>query len=291
MIQSMTGYGKALLELPSKRISIELKSLNSKQLDINVRMPALYREKELEMRNEAGRLLERGKIDINVNCDALIPEKTTTLNEPVISGFYTQLQQIASNLNIPGQTDFLRIIMTLPDTLRTEQPELNEEEWQHIRGALNNAIEQLLSFRKQEGSALYKDMLSRIEKIAQLLREIEPLEKQRTQKIKQRIHNNLEELSPQPAIDENRYEQEMIYYMEKLDISEEKVRLENHLQYFTQTLQEEGSVGKKLAFITQEMGREINTLGSKANDSEIQHLVIKMKDELEKIKEQVLNIL
>lgn len=287
----MTGFGKATCELPSKRIIIEIKSLNSKQLDINTRLPNLYREKDLAIRNETGQKLQRGKIDVTFYLESMMPDKISQVNEEVISEYHDQLKHVAEKLGISDNTDFLRIIMPLPDTLKAAQPELDEEEWKVVQEGLNKAIEQLDDFRKQEGESMLQDVKQHSRNIRRLLEQITPFEKQRTEKIKVRIRESLDELALNGNVDENRFEQELIYYIEKLDISEEKVRLKNHIDYFEETLEEEGPVGKKLGFISQEMGREINTLGSKASDSDIQRLVVNMKDDLEKIKEQILNIL
>jgi uncharacterized protein (TIGR00255 family) len=287
----MTGYGKSICELPSKRITIEIKSLNSKQLDVNTRIPNIYREKDLAMRNIISQKLLRGKIDMTFYVESMIPDKIPQVNEEVIAAYHNQLKSVADKLNIGENTDFLRIIMPLPDTMKTPQAELAEEEWQAVSSALNEAIDHLDSFRIQEGESMQKDVTAKSTSIKNLLEEIAPFEKQRTEKIKNRIKENLTEFNNNTGVDENRFEQELIYYLEKLDISEEKVRLSNHIHYFHETMNEGDAVGKKLGFITQEMGREINTLGSKANDSDIQHIVVKMKDDLEKIKEQILNIL
>lgn len=291
MIKSMTGFGKVTCELPSKRIIIEIKSLNSKQLDINTRLPNLYREKDLAIRNEIGQKLQRGKIDVTFYLESMMPDKISQVNEEVISEYHEQLKHVAEKLGISDNTDFLRIIMPLPDTMKAAQPELDEEEWKVVKEGLITAIEQLDDFRKQEGESMLQDVKQHSRDIRRLLEQITPFEKQRTEKIKVRIRESLDELTLNGNVDENRFEQELIYYIEKLDISEEKVRLKNHIDYFEQTLEDEGPVGKKLGFISQEMGREINTLGSKASDSEIQRLVVNMKDDLEKIKEQILNIL
>ncbi|WP_025007072.1 YicC/YloC family endoribonuclease [Marinilabilia salmonicolor] len=290
MIKSMTGFGKSVCELPAKRITIEIKSLNSKQLDINTRIPNLYREKELIMRNIISQTLQRGKVDVTFYVESMVPDKIPQVNEEVISAYHSQLKGVAEKLNIGDSTDYLRIIMPLPDTMKTMPAELDEEEWKAVSSALVEAIEQLDNFRTQEGDSMQMDVRERCTNIAALLEQVAPFETQRTEKIKNRIKENLSDFSSN-GTDENRFEQELIYYLEKLDISEEKVRLKNHINYFNETMEENGPVGKKLGFITQEMGREINTLGSKANDSDIQHIVVKMKDDLEKIKEQILNIL
>lgn len=291
MIKSMTGFGKSICELPAKRIIIEIKSLNSKQLDINARIPNLYREKDLAIRNSISQKLERGKIDLTFYVESMVPDKIPQVNEEVVSAYHDQLKSVANKLGIGENTDFLRIIMPLPETMKTTHAELDDEEWSVVASGLNEALNNLDSFRIQEGESMLKDVQARTESIRELLEKISPFEKQRTEKIRNRIRENLSEYDSNSAVDENRFEQELIYYLEKLDISEEKVRLSNHIQYFNETMSEDGAVGKKLGFITQEMGREINTLGSKANDSDIQHIVVKMKDDLEKIKEQILNIL
>ncbi|TAJ11972.1 YicC family protein [Marinilabiliaceae bacterium JC017] len=291
MIYSMTGYGKSVCELPQKKISIEIKSLNSKQLDLNTRIPNLYREKDIEIRNLVGTKVSRGKVDVSFYIEAASSDKITNINTPVVEQYYDQIKPLASKLNLEEKTDFLRIIMPLPDTVKIEQAELDETEWVAIKAGIENATEELIQFRKQEGAILEKDIKQRINTIAQLQTAIEPFESERIEKIRTRIRENLNELPEKNKIDENRFEQEIIFYLEKLDITEEKVRLTNHLKYFLETLDTDKPVGKKLGFISQEIGREINTLGSKANDANIQRMVIQMKDELEKIKEQILNIL
>lgn len=287
----MTGFGKAICELPTKKVHIEIKSLNSKQLDLNTRIPAIYREKELEIRSELARQLQRGKVDVTIFVETMIPDKITQLNEQVISNYYQQLSSISQKLGIDSNTDFLRVIMPLPDTLKVEQTELDESEWVLIFKTIQQAVQAIDQFRLQEGKMLEADISDRAKIISGLLEQVPRFEKLRIEKIKSRIRENLAELAEKTKMDENRFEQELIYYLEKLDISEEKSRLENHLKYFFETFNDDEPVGKKLAFITQEIGREINTLGSKANDTDMQRLVIQMKDELEKIKEQTLNVL
>ncbi len=291
MIKSMTGFGKAICELPGKKISIEIKSLNSKQLDVSMRLPNLYRELDLILRNELSNKLGRGKVDVGFYIDYLGSEKNATINANVIESYYNQLFPISEKLGLSEKTDILRAIMPLPDTIKIEQAELNEEESAAILSSFKEALEKINEFRIQEGKALEKDVTERITKIKTLSSEIVPFEAERIEKIRTRILEQLNELKEKINVDKNRFEQEMIFYLEKLDITEEKVRLANHLTYFMETISSEEIVGKKLGFITQEIGREINTLGSKANHSEIQKLVIQMKDELEKIKEQNLNIL
>ncbi len=291
MIQSMTGYGKAVCELPNKKISIEIKSLNSKQLDLNTRLPNLYREKDIEVRSLLGKQLSRGKIDLSFYVEAATSDKITKINSQVIKAYHDQLATIAGDLGLDTSTDFLKVIMPLPDTVKVELAALDEEEWKAIANTLQNAVNDIISFRTREGQALEVDIRERIALISDLLKEVPKFEQQRIEKIKTRIRENLEELGQNIKVDENRFEQEIIFYLEKFDVTEEKVRLSNHLEYFTETMESGNAVGKKLGFITQEIGREINTLGSKANDAELQKIVIRMKDELEKIKEQILNVL
>lgn len=287
----MTGFGKSICELPTKKIHIEIKSLNSKQLDLNTRIPSNYREKELDIRSEIARRLQRGKVDVTIYAETMVPDKITKLNEQVIGDYYQQLKSISSKLGIENNTDFLRVIMPLPDTLKVETTETDETEWDQIMLGINEAIESIDKFRLQEGKVLEAEIIQRTETIATLLNQIPLFEKLRLERIKSRIRESLSELIDKPKLDENRFEQELIYYIEKLDVTEEKVRLDNHITYFFETIKETEPMGKKLGFITQEMGREINTLGSKANDTDMQRLVIQMKDELEKIKEQSLNVL
>jgi len=287
----MTGFGKAICELPNKKISIEIKSLNSKQLDLNTRLPNLYREKDIEVRNLLSKKLFRGKIDLGFYVEAATSDKITKINHQAIKDYYGQLKAITEDIGLSDNTDFLKVIMPLPDTVKVELAELNNEEWQAIAATIQKAIDDIISFRKSEGQALENDIRARITCIDELLIEVPKYESQRIDKIKTRIRENLEELAQKSQIDENRFEQEIIFYLEKLDVTEEKVRLKNHLEYFIETIESGDSVGKKLGFITQEIGREINTLGSKANDADLQKIVIRMKDELEKIKEQILNVL
>ncbi|MGV8828675.1 MAG: YicC/YloC family endoribonuclease [Breznakibacter sp.] len=291
MIISMTGYGKAVCELPQKKITIEIKSLNSKQLDLNTRLPNIYREKELEIRNDINNKLFRGKVDVSFYIDSAVSEKQAQINTPVIETYYNQLLPLAQKFNQEDRTDFLRIILPLPDSIKVEQADLDETEWVKIKASLQDAIGQLIEFRTQEGAVLEADIRKRIKTIDGLLDEVTPFEKERIEKLRTRIRENLEDLIDKSKIDQNRLEQEFIFYIEKLDVTEEKVRLRNHLNYFIETMDQEEQPGKKLGFIAQEIGREINTLGSKANDANIQRIVIQMKDELEKIKEQMLNVL
>ncbi len=287
----MTGYGKATCTLPQKKINIEIRSLNSKQLDINSRIPGLYREKEIEIRNKISSRLFRGKVDISFFVEAEIPDRVTKINQQIIESYFQQLKPVADKLNIGETSDFLRVIMPLPDTTKTEQAELNEQEWKELSKSIDGAIDDIITFRQQEGEALSREVTQRIDNIRKLLSEVEPHEKERIEKVKNRIKDGLQALTEKSSVDENRFEQELIYYIEKLDVTEEKVRLANHLDYFIETLDSNMPIGKKLGFISQEIGREVNTLGSKANDAALQRIVIQMKDELEKIKEQILNVL
>lgn len=292
MLLSMTGYGKASCEYANRKITVEVKSLNSKQMDINTRIAAVYRDKELEIRNLVAQQLERGKVDFTLT----IEEKGasgTLVNQAVVANYYQQLQQVADNLHIAMPENILDTIMKLPDALKTDNATTSDDEWQAVQKVVLAALDQLTAFRTQEGRALQQMFDKKLERIGALLAEVEPFEKGRVQKIRDNIEKSLQDLSNDKKIDidRNRFEQEMIFYIEKLDINEEKVRLRNHLKYFAETMQTEHAAGKKLGFIAQEMGREINTLGSKSNQSEMQIIVVKMKDELEQIKEQVLNVL
>jgi uncharacterized protein (TIGR00255 family) len=291
MLLSMTGYGKALCEIGNKKLTIEIKSLNSKQLDLNTRLPGFYREKEIEVRNLISRRLERGKVDFSLYAEVTGSENNSVINADIVKNYYQQLSKISDELGIGSKSELLPIIMRLPDVLKTEREELDEGEWKLILEGIEKSMDELNKFRAQEGKALEKDITERTVIILDLLKQVEPLEKQRIIKVRERLRQNLKELSENDEYDDNRFEQELIFYIEKLDITEEKIRLANHCEYFINNLGNEENVGKKLGFITQEMGREINTLGSKANDSDLQKLVIKMKDELEKIKEQLLNVL
>lgn len=292
MIQSMTGYGKAVAELPDKKISVEIKSLNSKALDLSTRIAPLYREKEMEIRNEIARALERGKVDFSLwiekkeGADAAAP-----INQALVQGYYNQIKTISENLGIPVPADWFQTLLRLTDVLsKTETQELSDEEWEVVHKTVTSAIDQLLEFRKQEGRALESKFREKITNIGSLLKEVEVYEKERVEKIKERIQDSLEK-NYNADYDKNRFEQELIYYIEKLDVNEEKQRLSNHLAYFIDTLENGSGQGKKLGFISQEMGREINTLGSKSNHAEMQNVVVRMKDELEQIKEQVLNVM
>jgi uncharacterized protein (TIGR00255 family) len=287
----MTGYGKAVVAYKDKKIHVEVKSLNSKQLDLNTRIAPLYREKEMEMRQMVAEALIRGKVDMSVwiEKDALVD--ATPINATLLENYYQQIKAIADKTGIPVPEDWFYTLLRMPDVLtKTDQEELDEEEWAVVKKAVAEALKNLVDFRIQEGAALQKKFTEKIDNIAQLLAEIEPFEKGRVEKIKARIIDGLQQI-PGVEYDKNRMEQELIYYIEKLDISEEKQRLTNHLKYFRDTMNEPAGQGKKLGFIAQEMGREINTTGSKSNQAEMQNIVVKMKDELEQIKEQVLNAL
>jgi len=286
-IYSMTGFGKTVLQLPAKKITIELKSLNSKQTDLNVRVPNFYREKEANMRQLIAEKLQRGKIDLNLYCEVTGPEKAPKINEKLVSGYLNQLKAISLEAGIEG--DYLAAVMRLPDVLQSAEDEVDEEEWAAIQKSLLEAVNQLMEFRKTEGGQMLKGLEIQLANITSLLEEIDGHEENRLQRVKDKLNKGLAELAEKP--DANRYEQELIYYLEKLDINEEKVRLKSHLKYFDALLKEGGVIGKKLGFVAQEMGREINTMGAKANHAEMQKLVVEMKDQLEKIKEQVLNIL
>jgi len=290
MIQSMTGFGKVTVELPSKKITIEIKSLNSKQLDISSRISPVYREKEMLIRNELLKALERGKIEIVINTESIDKGCFANINLPVFESYYEQIKTISEKLNIPIPNDWFQTILRMPEIIKNNMAETDESEWIVVQTAMREAIQQLIDFRKQEGAMLQKIFEQKIATIVDLLKQIEPYENERIDKLKSRITENLKKI-PEIEYDSSRFEQEMIYYIEKIDINEEKTRLSNHLQYFIETLHNENGQGKKLGFIAQEIGREINTLGSKSNHVEIQKIVVMMKDELEQIKEQVLNVL
>jgi uncharacterized protein (TIGR00255 family) len=291
MIQSMTGFGKATCEYEGKKIVVEIKSLNSKQLDLSLKIAAAYRNKELEIRTEILQKLERGKIDVAIYMDNSGKDVANQINPSVFLSYMQQIKSLSQNLELPEPTNWFDILLRLPDVMKTDNIELEENEWQALKKSIDKAIEQVISFRIQEGKSLENVFISKITNIGDLLEKISPYEAERIEKIRSRLKDNLQALSDKVDYDQNRLEQELIYYIEKLDINEEKVRLRNHLNYFLETMKLEPSAGKKLGFIAQEIGREINTLGAKANHSEIQKIVVKMKDELEQIKEQVLNVL
>ncbi len=286
MIQSMTGFGKASLQLPTKKITVEIKSLNSKGLDVSVRMPSALREMELGLRNQIAQKLERGKVDFSLFVEVTGEETSSKINVPIVKAYIKQMQDV-----IPGadETELMKMAVRMPDALKTEREEIDENEWNTIQGVIVQALDNIHNFRVSEGAALEKEFLLRIGNILSFMNEAVSLDGERIENVKTRLRTAIDELTV--TVDENRFEQELIYYLEKMDITEEKVRLENHLNYFIETLAGSEANGRKLGFITQEMGREINTMGSKSNHAKMQKLVVQMKDELEKIKEQVLNVL
>ena len=286
MIQSMTGFGKATLQLPAKKITVEIKSLNSKGLDLNTRMPSVFREMELGLRNQLSQRLERGKIDFSLYVEITGEETSSKINVPIVRGYINQMKAVIPNAD---ETELMKMAIRMPDALKTERDEIDENEWKKIQTVIDEALENIAQFRKDEGVSLEKEFLHRIANIMTLMNKAVSYDAERVATVKTRLRSALDELKEN--VDENRFEQELIFYLEKYDITEEKVRLENHLNYFIETLAGTEANGRKLGFITQEMGREINTMGSKSNHSEMQKLVVMMKDELEKIKEQVLNVL
>jgi uncharacterized protein (TIGR00255 family) len=285
MIQSMTGYGKSVLQLPSKKITVEIKSLNSKNLDLNSRVPSFYREKELLMRDKIAKSLVRGKVDFNLYVEMTGEETNTQLNETVVKQYMKQLANVVDG----DATELLKMAVRMPDALTTERDEIDEDEYNTILEAVDEALLNINAYRTDEGKVLEDDMLQRAKNIALLLEKVIEIDPERIDNVKERLRKAVSDLKEN--VDENRFEQELIYYLEKYDITEEKVRLTNHLNYFNDTIKSNDSNGKKIGFITQEIGREINTIGSKANFAPMQQLVVQMKDELEKIKEQALNIL
>lgn len=292
MIQSMTGFGKASRIFGNKKITVEVKSLNSKQADLNTRLNSLYREKDIDLRNTVTRRLSHGKIDLTISAEEIASEPSAHINIDVLTNYRQQLDAAVERLGIAMPDNVLELMLRMPEVFQNDaSKQLSEEEWNTVMEALNDALDQLQSFRLQEGRSLDTMFREKIANITTLLAEVEPYEGERVDKIRTRLEENLKSLEERVAIDRNRLEQEMIFYLEKLDINEEKVRLRNHLKYFLETLDNEPEPGKKLGFIAQEMGREINTLGSKSNHSEMQIIVVKMKDQLEQIKEQVLNVL
>ena len=287
----MTGFGKSIAELPHKKVSVEIKSLNSKSLDLNTRLPWLYKEKESEIRNIISQKLDRGKIDLAINVDMLDTETIPVINKNVVSNYFAQMKEISNDLGVNADEQLLAIIMKLPDALKTEKQELSDEEWSVVREKIGEAADQLDSYRIEEGKSLGSDMLKCIGKILGSLAEIEQFEGDRITRIREKLNSSLATYVGRENIDKNRFEQEIIFYLEKLDINEEKVRLRKHCEYFIEKAGSPSPNGKVLNFISQEIGREINTIGSKANDASMQQLVVSMKDELEKIKEQTLNVL
>jgi len=290
-MKSMTGFGKSECTNGKRKFIIEIKTLNSKQADLTIKTPNTYKDKELEIRNELTNQLQRGKIELYITMEDEFDDMMTQFNETAIVNYYRQLADIAAQNNIPLPPDILNSIVRMPDILKPAHQEPDEQEWQMLLGAIHYALEQVNDFRKQEGLALMEDIAGRIKLIELHIVEIEKYEPQRMEAIKSRLRQNLMDYVGESTIDQNRFEQELIYYIDKIDINEEKVRLRNHCSYFVSTMNEGDGVGKKLGFIAQEMGREINTIGSKANHADMQQIVIQMKDELEKIKEQILNVL
>lgn len=286
MIYSMTGFGKAFVQLPLKKITVEIKSLNSKNLDLSVRLPQAYKEKELEIRNVLAQNLERGKVECNVFIEVTGEETSATINAPIVRAYIAQMQNIIPDADA---TELMKMAVRMPDALKVERMEIDEQEWQEIVALINKSIENINEFRKQEGEKLGADFMQRIANIRNYMQNVVSFEDERINTVKERLQQNLKEL--EVTVDESRFAQEVVYYIEKLDINEEKVRLTNHLDYFVETMNSAEHAGRKLGFIAQEMGREINTMGSKSNHAQMQKFVVMMKDELEKIKEQVLNIL
>ncbi len=286
MIQSMTGFGKATLQLPTKKITVEVKSLNSKGLDLNTRMPSVYREMELGLRNEIALKLERGKIDFSIFIEMTGEQTSSKINAPIVKAYIKQMLEVIPNAD---ETELMKMAVRMPDALKTERDEIDENDWTEIQKVIKEALDNIWNFRQDEGMSLEKEFQLRIGNIRQYMNDALALDPERVQAIKDRLQTAISELKVN--VDENRFEQELIYYLEKLDITEEKVRLTNHLDYFLETIKGTEANGRKLGFITQEMGREINTMGSKSNHAQMQKLVVMMKDELEKIKEQVLNVL
>ena len=282
----MTGFGKATLQLPNKKITVEIKSLNSKGLDLNTRMPSVFREMELGLRNQLSARLERGKIDFSLYVEITGEETSSKINVPIVRGYINQMKAVIPNAD---ETELMKMAVRMPDALKTERDEIDENEWKKIQTVIDEALENIAQFRKDEGVSLEREFLHRIANIMALMNNAVSYDAERVETVKTRLRNALDELKEN--VDENRFEQELIFYLEKYDITEEKVRLENHLNYFIETIAGTEANGRKLGFITQEMGREINTMGSKSNHTEMQKLVVMMKDELEKIKEQVLNVL
>jgi uncharacterized protein (TIGR00255 family) len=282
----MTGFGKATLQLPTKKITVEVKSLNSKGLDLSVRMPSIYREMELGLRNEISLALERGKIDFSIYIESTAEQTSTKVNVPIVKAYMEQLREVYGDAD---ETELMKMAVRMPDTMKIEREEIDENDWFEIQKVIKEAISNILNFRQAEGLSLDKEFQFRIGNIRSYMNDALALDPERVQAIKDRLQTAISELKVN--VDENRFEQELIYYLEKLDITEEKVRLTNHLDYFLETIKGKEANGRKLGFITQEMGREINTMGSKSNHAQMQKLVVMMKDELEKIKEQVLNVL
>ncbi|TBW27074.1 YicC/YloC family endoribonuclease [Gramella sp. KN1008] len=284
MIQSMTGFGKSITQIPNKKITVELKSLNSKNFDLNARIPSQYREKELDLRNIISNSLGRGKVDLSIYVEYTGEQTSTNVNSGVVKNYMDQLRDIVN----ASEVELLKMAIKLPDALKTERDEIDEEEFSAIETAVNEALKEINNFRTDEGKALEKDLKLRVSNIHELLEKVIKMDPERVEAVRERLRKGIAEIKEE--VDKNRFEQELVYYIEKFDITEEKVRLDNHLDYFKKTLNTKDSNGRKLAFISQEIGREINTIGSKSNYAPMQQLVVQMKDELEKIKEQILNV-
>ena len=290
MLKSMTGFGKATLEWNSSTIAVEVRSLNSKQLDLGFRIPSRYKSKELELRATSTRLIERGKADVSIQLETNNGEKELAINKSLAKNYFAELKALATELNEPTN-DLLSLVLKMPEVLKSEPEEAEEAELEQLKTCVDKAIAEFVKFRLEEGNVLQNEFETRIHNIVNLLQSVELLDVKRATALRSRIEKNIAEFVDKEKIDQNRFEQELIYYIEKIDIAEEKLRLKTHCDYFLKTMNEEESVGRKLGFISQEIGREINTIGSKANDSAIQMVVVQMKDELEKIKEQLLNVL
>ena len=287
----MTGFGKAEFEVNNKKFTIEIKSLNSKQIDINTRTPALYREKDIVIRKALSEKLTRGKVDFNIYVENLGDDSNSKINEPILKSYFEHLSKISKDLNLDVDHSTLQATMRLPDVVKTEYETLDEQEWKVIYQNILSALEDIDTFRIQEGEALLTDIKGNVQNIQKLLAEIEPFEEQRIDLVRTRLTESLDKVKLNGNVDPNRFEQELIFYLEKLDINEEKVRLSNHCEFFLETIEQAIPTGKKLGFISQELGREINTIGSKANETNIQRIVVQMKDHLERVKEQLLNVL
>ena len=291
MIQSMTGYGKATGTYNDKKISIEIKSLNSKYFDLNIRMPGFYRENELTLNKKLSKLIVRGKVDFSIYVELPPKSNSTKINHEVVTTYFNDLKSLSSTLGVNDDAKLMELAMKMPEVYSQEKEELDEEEWKAVEIMIEEAVSNFEEFRKREGQILHDEFSGNINRIGELMKEVEQYEGERIETVKARLKSNLEEKLDNPQIDNNRFEQELIYFIEKYDVTEEKVRLKGHLDYFLDVIKSEKSEGKKLGFISQEIGREVNTLGSKANHQEIQKIVVEMKDQLEKIKEQVLNTL
>ncbi|MFO8234790.1 MAG: YicC/YloC family endoribonuclease [Bacteroidales bacterium] len=291
MLLSMTGYGKADAEYADKTISVEIKALNSKYCDISMKLPSYLREKELELRKKISQELQRGKINCVIEPQYKAEENAADINKTVVRNYMHQISELSEEMNIPLSGDLLRTALQMPEAFTREEEELTDEEWQKVIQVMDKALSKLSDFRQQEGRAIEKDFKERIAILSSYIEKIEKLDNGRFDRVKERLHNRFNEIKHDYEIDQKRFEEELVYYLEKFDIAEEKVRLKNHFDYFMEIMDEHNSEGKKLNFVAQEIGREINTIGSKANDAGIQKIVVKMKDELEKIKEQLMNVL